>query len=116
VDELDPRLPTLLDQVSEYTDVTYGDLALLGASVLSTISSVAIHGWASPGSSLDYTGQLTDPHSMIVRDFVAWTSHRKGLAEGCDERLRGYVDESGWTVHLLSQMSTLLDWRSPPAE
>lgn len=61
MEEPDSPLPTLLERVSEHTDVTYGDLALLGASLLTTISSVAIHGWASPGSSLDYTASSRIP-------------------------------------------------------
>jgi hypothetical protein len=88
--------------------VTYGDLALIGAALLSTVTSVAQLGWASPGSSLDYTPRESDSHTMIVRDFIAWTSHRKSLAEGCEERLRAYVDESGWTIHVLDQMSKKL--------
>ncbi|MBD3924303.1 hypothetical protein IEZ26_06690 [Nocardioides cavernae] len=112
MDEPDPSLLTLLDRVSEHTDVTYGDLAMFGASMLSTISTIAINGWSSPGSSLDYTGQVSDPHTMLVRDFVAWTSHRNKLADGCEERLRSYVEESGWTLHVLNQVATLL---SPPS-
>ena len=112
MEEPETPLPGLLDPVSQYTDVTYGDLALIGASLLSVITSVAIHGWSSPGSSLDYTHSLSDPHSMIVNDFVAWTSHRKNLAEGCEERLRTFVDESGWTSHVMNQMAVLLDWRN----
>lgn len=50
---------------------------------------------------------------MIVRDFVAWTSRRKTLAGGCEERLRAYVDDSGWTEHLLNQMAAVLGWRTP---
>lgn len=115
MDELDPPLPTLLARVSEHTDVMYGDLVLFGASMLSTISSVAVHGWSSPGSSLDYTSQVSDPHIMLVRDFVAWTSHRKKLADGCEERLRTYVEESGWTLHVLTQVATLMDPHGPSA-
>jgi hypothetical protein len=96
--------PTLFEQVSEHTDVTYGDLALIGAALLTSVTSVAQLGWASPGSSLDYTTGDLDPHAMIVRDFIAWTSHRESLAEGCEERLRALVKDSGWTRHIVSQM------------
>lgn len=108
MEKAEALLPTLLDQVSEHTDVTYGDLVLIGASLLSTITSVAVHGWASPGSMLDYSHQPSDPHSAIVRDFVAWTSHRRVLADGCEDRLRDFVDSSGWTAHALNQMANQL--------
>lgn len=101
------NLPGLLDQVSSHTDVTYGDLALIGAALLSTVTSVGLHGWASPGSTLDYTAGLREPHQMIVRDFIAWTSHRKSMADGCEDRLRLLVVESGWTAHVEHQMSDL---------
>lgn len=102
------KLPGLLDAVSPRTDVTYGDLALIGAGLLTTVSSVSLHGWASPGSSLDYTKGLSRPHDLIVRDFIAWTSHRKSLAEGCEHRLRSYVEDSGWTLHLRHEIGELL--------
>lgn len=85
--------------------MTYGDLALIGAALLTTVTSVAQLGWASPGSSLDYSPKVSESHHMIVRDFIAWTSHRKSLADGCEERLRAFVDDSGWTRHVLNQMS-----------
>ncbi|MFL4476743.1 hypothetical protein ACIPUB_00515 [Paeniglutamicibacter sp. ORCA_105] len=103
-------LPTLLDQVSGQTDVTYGDLALIGAALLTSVTTVAQLGWASPGISLDYSSGVSDSHNMIVRDFIAWTSHRKSLADGCEERLRAFVDESGWTRHVLNQMGKNLDF------
>lgn len=111
--EDDVPLPTLIDRVSELTDVTYGDLALIGAAMLSTVSSVSLHGWASPGSSLDYTRGNAGPHAAIVRDFVAWTAHRKQLADGCEERLRSYVEASGWTHHLQVRMGDMLMPESP---
>lgn len=107
----DTNLPGLLDPVSAFTNVTYGDLALIGAGLLSTIVSVGLHGWASPGSTLDYTKGLTNPHDLVVRDFIAWTSHRKSLADRCEERLRAYVDQSGWTTHLQHQLDGLLSGR-----
>ncbi|GAA4759824.1 hypothetical protein GCM10023350_52520 [Nocardioides endophyticus] len=110
------NLPSLLDQVSSHTDVTYGDLALIGAALLTTVTSVGLHGWASPGSTLDYTTGLRRPHDLVVRDFIAWTAHRKSMADGCEERLRSYVDESGWTAHLEHRMSDLLSHGVPPAE
>lgn len=106
-------LPTLIDRVSQLTDVTYGDLALIGAALLSTVSSVSLHGWASPGSSLDYTKGDAGPHAAIVRDFVAWTAHRKQLADGCEERLRSYVEASGWTDHLQDRLGKTLMPGSP---
>ena len=109
----DKNLPGLLDQVSSHTDVTYGDLALIGAALLTTVTSVGLHGWASPGSTLDYTTGLRGPHELVVRDFIAWTSHRKSMADGCEERLRSYVVESGWTAHLEHQMSDLLRPAAP---
>ena len=114
--DTETHLPGLLDQVSAHTDVTYGDLALIGAALLTTVGSVGLHGWASPGSSLDYTKGLTSPHDLVVRDFIAWTSHRKSLADGCEERLRSYVDESGWTAHLQHQVSELLGRRVPVSD
>lgn len=102
--------------MSAHTDVTYGDLALIGAGLLTTVASVGLHGCASPGSTLDYTRGLTSPHDLVVRDFIAWTSHRKSLADGCEERLRAYVDESGWTEHLQHQMSELLRGSVPESD
>lgn len=106
--------PDLQSQVSPETDVTYLDLALIGAALLSTVTSVAYHGWASPGSSLDYTRQISDPHAMIMRDFVAWTAHRQPLAPGGEERLRAFVEQSGWTRHAVNQMSVRLGLVEPP--
>lgn len=104
----DPTLPSLLDAVSPQTDVRYADLALIGAAILTTVTTVQRMGWASPGSSLDYTNGLRDPHDLIVRDFIAWTSGRRSLAAGCDERLLAYVEQSGWTHHLLGQVDLFL--------
>jgi hypothetical protein len=104
MDEDTDPLPALTDKVSPRTTITYDDLALIGAGLLSTVSIVERLGWASPGSSLDYIHTQNDPHTMIVRDFIVWTSHRKSLAEGCEERLRNLVRESGWTNHIVSVM------------
>lgn len=107
-DPTSEALPSLLDVVSEHTDLTYIDLAHIGAALLTAVTTVARLGWASPGSWLDYADPLGDPHSLIVRDFVAWTSHRKSMAEGCGERLRAFVEQSGWTTHVLIEANQLL--------
>lgn len=103
-----PGLPSLLDAVSPQTDIRYADLALIGAAILTTVVTVQRMGWASPGSSLDYTNGLREPHDLIVRDFIAWTSGRRSLAADCDERLLAYVEQSGWTDHLLGQVDLFL--------
>lgn len=101
-------MPSLVDPVSKETTLTYGDLALTGATVFSAISLVCILGLASPGNTLDYNKGSIGPHAVIVRDFIAWTAGRVHLAEGCEERLRHLVQETGWSKHSLTQTSGLL--------
>lgn len=86
------------------------DLALIGAALWSWVAAVNRHGHASPASTLDYTtcvpGDLdASAATFIVRDFVAWTSGRKHLAPGCEERLRSYVVRCGWQDQAESAMA-----------
>ena len=85
--------------VAATTTVSDGDLMAIGATLLNVVVTVRQLQHASPASSLDYMTSLDSDAGHIVRDFIAWTSGRKGLAPGCEDRLIGYVDQSGWTRH-----------------
>lgn len=92
---------------------TTTDLALLGAALWSWVAAVNRLGHANPGSTLDYTTGLTEDldasaADWIVRDFVAWTSGRKHLVPGCEERLRSYVVRCGWQDRAVGEMATAL--------
>ena len=80
------------------TTVTPLQLMDLGAKLLNAAATVELLGHASPGSALDYWHA-----DSFVRDFVAWTSGRKHMAEGCEERVRQYVKDNGWDKYVLQQ-------------
>jgi len=104
----DHDLDILATAMSEHTDITLADLAAIGLALMNKIGSVAILGWASPGNSLDYASPSDNPHAQIVQDFTAWTSGRKSLAPGCEERLRAFIDTTGWTRHQAAESSKRL--------
>ena len=92
--------------------VSDGDLMAIGTTLLNIVATVQRHGHASPGSTLDYmTGlDLLDGEESaaghILRDFIAWTSGRKALSPGCDDRLKAYVNQSGWAQQALDRTTT----------
>lgn len=65
--------------------------ATRGMALENAIATTCALGHSSPGGLLDYTKHRGD-HSAedFVRDFIAWTSGRKRLAPGCEERLREF--------------------------
>lgn len=92
------------------------DIYLIGKALLNMVVVTVQLGHVSPGMSLDYIhlndieeGESAAP--MIVRDFVAWTSGRQHLAEGAEERLRAWIQQSGYWA---SSMNTVADTLSPP--
>ena len=76
------------------TTLTNGEVFEVGQAFFGWLSAVARIGHDSPGSTLDYTvdPKWETPAPFIMRDFVAWTSGRKHLAPGCEERLRGLIE------------------------
>lgn len=88
-----------LDLAEPYpgTDISNAEVYALGAAVLDVVGAVIHLGHVSPGSTLDYWGQIKSTPEAIARDFVAWTAGRNGAApEGAADRLRQVVEESGW--------------------
>jgi len=59
-----------------------------GTALANWITTTALLGHASPGSTLDYVHVEPGTYAAFLKDFVAWTSGRKELAPGCDTRLR----------------------------
>lgn len=53
--------------------------ALLGDAVQAIIANCAM---------LDYSHAEPGTHAAFVEDFVAWTSGRRHMAPGCEDRLR----------------------------
>ena len=62
--------------------------AARGLALSNWIASTVLLGHASPGSTLDYVHVEPGTDAAFLKDFVAWTSGRKTLAPGCDDRLR----------------------------
>jgi len=88
------------------------DLALIGAALLNAVAATMQLGHTTPAETLDYSHlDLSDPDSSaaswIVRDFIAWTG-RQDLAEGAEDRLRDFVDASGWRQELAKSMTSHL--------
>lgn len=92
------------------TTLTPLDVMKIGEGFLNLTASAQMLGWKSPASSLDYTAD--NPQQLMwarfPRDFVAWTSGRKSQALDCDERLRTFIVESGWTRHALGRVEDAL--------
>lgn len=91
------------------TDFLNFEVYAIGQTLLNTINSVVVLGWSSPGSSLDYTHDNGTVGNDLVRDFIAWTSGRKALAPGCEDKLRQHIIDSGWQAYIQDGMSALLD-------
>lgn len=70
----------------------------LGEAVINAAVTVAQLGHSSPASVLDYlpSGLVgSAPHDFLY-DFIAWTSGRKHLRPGCEDRIRNEIREGGW--------------------
>lgn len=102
-------LPGLLDAVSENTTMTYGELATIGAALLGNVVAVGRMGWASPGSSLDYTDDDCDMPAKIIRDFIVWTSGRTAMSPLAEARLRSFVVLIGWQDHMEAELDKALN-------
>ena len=76
---------------------TAGELALIGVAVLDLVGTCMTLGHAKPQHTLDYMHGEPDFSTQVVHDLVAWCSGGKSLnAADREERLRTYVNESGW--------------------
>lgn len=82
-----------------YGDTTWKCLEVwqLGEAVLRMSTATAQLGHASPGSTLDYLPHVITGSVPVdyIHDFVAWTSGRKHLRPGCEERIREELVVSG---------------------
>ena len=63
-----------------------------GIALRNWVATTVLLGHASPGSTLEYVDVEPWSDSALIKDFVAWTSGRKHLAEGCDARLREWAN------------------------
>ncbi len=88
------------DKYGDTTLINY-EVFIIGEAVLKWMNAVTQLGHESPASTLDYTTNAAslDLGSLIVRDFVAWTSGRVEMAPGCQERMREIVADSGLGAH-----------------
>ena len=59
-----------------------------GEALQTWIATTTLLGHTRPGHTLEYVHVEEWTAMAFVRDFVAWTSGRKSLAPGCEERLR----------------------------
>lgn len=89
---------------------THHDLALIGAALLSHATNTIRLGHVTPAETLDYTGAVLDGEDSaapaIVRDFVAWTSRRQDVAPGAEQRIRDWLEASGWIDRTLDVAAT----------
>jgi hypothetical protein len=104
---------TTIDLTDKYqqTTLTNYEVLELGAALLSWMLTVERLGHASPASVLDYTGNtdmFDSPSPLIVRDFVAWTSGRKDVVPGCEERLRSLVAATDLEKNAVLNMAHIL--------
>lgn len=90
------------------TDLDLMDLAMIGQSLLNSISATVTLGHARPGNTLDYTPPSRDLWTGVVRDFIVWTSGRTSFNPFAQERLTNFIQESGWQRHNLEQVAESL--------
>lgn len=84
------------------------EVYLLGEQLLNWINVTSTLGHTTPGHSLEYIPPSGEIWRDMLRDFVAWTSGRKGLAPGCDDRLLSHIADSGWSRLAAERMSEQL--------
>ena len=101
-----------IDLAAKYGETTLSnyEVFMLGQALVNWIGLVGRLGHASPASTLDYT---TNPEAMtlgtlVLRDFVAWTSGRTDLVEGCEERLREWAEAADIDGHLARSLNEVL--------
>lgn len=90
-----PPTEVLLTKVND-TEVTYGDLIMLGNYVLNAAAAVAPMRHASPAGLLDYAAP-SDAWSALVLDFIRWCS--RGTDCDASGRLEGYLTAVGWSAN-----------------
>lgn len=93
------------------------DIYLIGKALLNWVATTVQVGHSSPGMTLDYVhldDSLGDESAapLIVRDFVAWTSGRQHLAEGAEERLRRWIELSGYQFAAVQRVAALASGKS----
>lgn len=107
---LHPEVETFLAAKFPETDVCPMDLLKIGEALLNSLTTTHMLGHANPGSTLDYTARNGVMWHDIVRDTIAWTSGRKHLADGCQERIEHFLTEqSGWVKFRLKQVDKTLE-------
>lgn len=85
----------------EGTTLTYGDLCLIGHSLLNAAAASVLMRHESPAGITNYA----EPDSRwdaIVNDFIDWTA-QNGEAES-QERLHTYLIESGWMDQMIPSL------------
>lgn len=88
------------DRVGE-TDVTYGDLVMIGSYVLNSVNAAEMMRHASPAGLLEYAEPDT-VWAQMVQDFIAWTS--RGDGDPARDRLLRYVHVTGWSAMKLRDL------------
>lgn len=103
-----PEVERLLTAKYDDTDLTLMDMAMIGQSLLNSISTTVTLGHTRPGHTLDYSQPRNDLWLGVVQDFIIWTSGRTKFNPSAQERLTAFIQESGWQRHCLNEASKLL--------
>lgn len=64
-----------------------------GMALQNWLDTTQLLGHTTPAGSLDYVHPEEGSAGAFVKDFVAWTSGRRHLAPGCEERLREFAQD-----------------------
>jgi hypothetical protein len=103
----DPESPAFAEAMGrriEGTGLAAIEIYMIGEALVSWMAATAQLGHEQPGNTLDYSHvhTITSPWQYIVRDFVIWTSGRSNFDPEAADRVRGWVEESGWAAAKLN--------------
>ena len=86
------------------------EIYLLGEALLDWCNTVVVMGHSNPGSTLDYANRHTGsaPHDFLA-DFVVWTSGRKKMLPGAEDRIRHEMVDSGWSKAAAKRLGARFD-------
>lgn len=78
------------------TTVRYGDLILIGASVLNAVVAAEGMRHMSPAGLVEYADPTGDFGAELVLDLIRWTAPSSEVERPERDRLTEYVERSGW--------------------